>query len=88
MAKKPVEKKPAVKKEKKARDVFIARAPIRRLMKTEGATLCSEKAVTLLISKLTDLAQKVTKSAIKNVKAESRKRITAADITEAKKDVK
>jgi histone H3/H4 len=54
-------------------------------MKTEGAKLCSEKAVTLLIEKLTDIAQKVTKAAIKNVKAESRKRVTASDILVAKK---
>ena len=91
MAKKTTEKKdakPAANAEKKSRGAFISRAPIRRLMKIEGASLCSEKAVTLLIDKLTDMAQKITKAAVKNVKAENRKRITAPDISLAEKEVK
>jgi histone H3/H4 len=80
--------KAAAGEDKKARGAFISRAPIRRLMKVEGASLCSEKAVTLLIDKLTDLAQKITKAAIKNMKADNRKRVTAADIQMARREVK
>ena len=79
--------KAAASEDKKAREAF-SRAPIRRLMKVEGASLCSEKAVTLLIDKLTDLAQKITKAAIKNMKADNRKRVTAADIQMARREVK
>lgn len=59
---------------------YIAKAPIRRLMKAEGATLVAESAVERLIAKLEEEATYVTKSAIKNVKADKRKRLTAADI--------
>lgn len=64
----------------KGRSAYIAKAPIRRLMKAEGANLVAEDAVELLISKLTDAAQDITKKAVKLVKDEKRKRVTAADI--------
>jgi DNA-binding protein len=63
------------------RSSYIAKAPIRRLMKSEGAGLVAEDAVTLLIEKLTEAAIDVTKKAVKMVKDEKRKRVTAADIT-------
>ncbi|WP_457559581.1 histone [Candidatus Harpocratesius sp.] len=61
----------------------IAKAPIRRLMKAEGAELVAEDAVTMLIKQLEKVGTKVTKDALKIVKAEKRKRITAADILAA-----
>lgn len=58
----------------------IARAPIRRLMKAEGAGLVAEDAVEKLIAKLTEAAIEITKKAVKLVKDEKRKRLTSADI--------
>ncbi len=92
MAKKPAAAaKPAAKKKaapaKKAaggkRGGYIAKAPIRRLMKNEGAELVAESAVTLLIAQLEMKGDAITKEAIKLVKADKRKRVTAADITAA-----
>ena len=74
-------KKPAKKKAAgKARSAYIAKAPIRRLMKNEGAGLVAEDAVILLIEELTKAAKEVTKEAVKLVKGDKRKRVTAADI--------
>jgi len=74
-------KKPAKKKAAgKARSAYIAKAPIRRLMKNEGAGLVAEDAVILLIEELTKAAKEVTKDAVKLVKGDKRKRVTAADI--------
>ncbi len=81
MAKKKTE--PAKKKkatESKGRSAYIAKAPIRRLMKNEGAGLVAENAVILLIEELTKAAKEVTKEAVKLVKSDKRKRVTAADI--------
>jgi histone H3/H4 len=88
MAKKPESKakaKPASKAKKPAveRNAYIAKAPIRRLMKAEGANLVAEDAVELMIVKLTECAQEVTKKAVKLVKDEKRKRVTASDIMAA-----
>ena len=74
--KKPAKKKAATK----ARSAYIAKAPIRRLMKNEGAGLVAEDAVILLIEELTKAAKEVTKEAVKLVKGDKRKRVTAADI--------
>ena len=78
MAKKkaPAKKKAAAK----GRSAYIAKAPIRRLMKNEGAGLVAEDAVILLIEELTKAAKEVTKEAVKLVKGDKRKRVTAADI--------
>ncbi len=65
------------------RSSYIAKAPIRRLMKDEGAGLVAENAVILLIGELTKAAKEVTKKAVKIVKDDKRKRVTAADITAA-----
>ncbi|UYP46560.1 hypothetical protein NEF87_002845 [Candidatus Lokiarchaeum ossiferum] len=87
MAKKktPAKKKAAPKKAAKpaTRSAYIAKAPIRRLMKNEGASLVAENAVELLIEQLTKVATEVTKEAVKMVKADKRKRLTAADIIAA-----
>ena len=80
MAKKKATKKKPAKK-------YIAKAPIRRLMKNEGATLVAETAVELLIDKLTAIATNVTKTAIKDVKSDKRKRLTANDIIAASRKV-
>ena len=81
--KKAVKKKPAAKKATGKRGGYIAKAPIRRLMKAEGAQLVAESAVVLLIEQLEMKGDKITKAAIKLVKADKRKRVTAADITAA-----
>ena len=62
---------------------FIAKAPIRRLMKAEGAGLVAEEAVKILIEKLVAMGADVTKEAVKLVKTDKRKRVTAADIAAA-----
>jgi len=67
-------------KKAKSQKKYIAKAPIRRLMKDEGAKLVAEAAVDLLISKLEQTATDVTKEAIKIVKADKRKRLTAPDV--------
>lgn len=74
--KKAVKKKPSKSKDRS----FISKAPIRRLMKNEGAGLVAEDAVILLIDELTKAAKAVTKEAVKLVKTDKRKRVTAADI--------
>ena len=82
--KKPAKKKAAPKKAAKStRSAYIAKAPIRRLMKNEGASLVAENAVVVLIEQLTKVATEVTKEAVKLVKADKRKRLTAADIIAA-----
>jgi len=71
---------PVAKKVKAERNAYIAKAPIRRLMKTEGAGLVAEDAVVLLIKKLEEAAIELTKKAVKAVKDDKRKRLTSADI--------
>ena len=71
-------KKPAGKKE-----TYIAKAPIRRLMKKEGADLVAAEALDKLIDFLEKSAASATKEALKVCKADKRKRITAADVRNA-----
>ncbi len=75
MAKK---KAPAKKSES-----YIAKAPIRRLMKKEGADLIAAEALDKLIGFLESSAAKATSEAIKICKADKRKRVTAVDIRNA-----
>ncbi len=72
--------KPAAKKKS---DGYIAKAPIRRLMKKEGADLVAAEALDKLIGYLESSAAATTKEAIKICKADKRKRVTAADIRAA-----
>jgi len=67
----------------KKSDSYIAKAPIRRLMKKEGADLVAADALDKLISYLEKTAADATKEAIKVTKADKRKRVTAADIRKA-----
>ena len=86
MAKKAAPKKPAPKKaapKKPKGETYIAKAPIRRLMKKEGADLVAAEALDKLIGFLETKAADVTKEAHKICKAEKRKRISAADIRNA-----
>ncbi len=76
MANKPI----APAKKVGARSGFISKAPVRRLMKDEGASLVSDDALKLIIKTLEDHAVKTTKKAIQLVKDEKRKRLTAEDI--------
>jgi histone H3/H4 len=68
---------------KKKGDSYIAKAPIRRLMKKEGADLVAADALDKLIGFLEKTAADATKEAIKITKADKRKRVTAADIRKA-----
>jgi len=80
MAKKaPAKKAPA----KKKAEGYIAKAPIRRLMKKEGADLVAAEALDKLIDFLESSAATATKDAIKVCKADKRKRVTASDIRAA-----
>ena len=77
--KKAPAKKPAAKKA----EGYIAKAPIRRLMKKEGADLVAAEALDKLIDFLEKAAANATKEAIKVCKADKRKRVTASDIRNA-----
>ncbi len=79
-AKKAAPKKAAAAPKAKKTGGFIAKAPIRRLMKAEGADLVSEDALVFLIDEITKQAQETTKAALKLVKDDKRKKVTAADI--------
>ncbi|MBD3193576.1 MAG: histone [Candidatus Lokiarchaeota archaeon] len=70
----------------KKSESYIAKAPIRRLMKREGADLVAAEALDKLIDFLEDKAAEATKNAIKITKADKRKRITNEDIREATRD--
>lgn len=72
-------KKPAAKKG----ETYIAKAPIRRLMKKEGADLVAAEALDKLIGFLEKEAAEATKDALKICKADKRKRVTAADVRNA-----
>lgn len=65
------------------RGSYIAKAPIRRLMKAEGANLVAAEALDSLIGHLEKAAAKVTKDAIALTKKAKRKRVTAGDIRNA-----
>ncbi len=67
----------------KKSDGYIAKAPIRRLMKKEGADLVAADALDKLIGYLEKMAADATKEAIKITKADKRKLVTAADIRKA-----
>ena len=82
MAKKKAPAKKAAPAKKKA-EGYIAKAPIRRLMKKEGADLVAAEALDKLIDFLETSAADTTKEAIKVCKADKRKRVTAADIRNA-----
>jgi len=58
---------------KKKGDSYIAKAPIRRLMKKEGADLVAADALDKLIGFLEETAADATKEAIKITKADKRK---------------
>lgn len=62
---------------------FIAHAPIRRLMKREGAELVAENAVDVLVEKLVKIAKVVTEIAIIKRYEDNRKVLSADDIRSA-----
>ncbi|MBY9003917.1 MAG: NFYB/HAP3 family transcription factor subunit [Candidatus Lokiarchaeota archaeon] len=72
-------KKAPVKKS----ETYIAKAPIRRLMKKEGADLVAAAALDKLIEFLETKAAEATKDANKICKEDKRKRISAADVKNA-----
>jgi len=62
----------------KKSDGYIAKAPIRRLMKKEGADLVAADALDKLIGYLESMASEATKEAIKITKTDKRNPITAS----------
>ncbi len=68
---------------KKGEGSAIAKAPIRRLMKKEGADLVAAEALDKLIGYLEKIASAVTKKAIDLCNQDKRKRVTAVDIRNA-----
>ncbi|MFW9945994.1 MAG: histone-like protein [Candidatus Hermodarchaeota archaeon] len=76
-------KKPAPKPKAKKGETYIAKAPIRRLMKKEGADLVAAEALDKLIGFLEKQAAEATKNALKICKTDKRKRVTAADVRNA-----
>lgn len=77
------EKKAAEKKPAKKAEGYIAKAPIRRLMKKEGADLVAAEALDKLINYLEKKASETTKASIKICTDDKRKRVTAGDIRAA-----
>jgi histone H3/H4 len=67
----------------KKAESYIAKAPIRRLMKKEGADLVAAEALDKLIGFLEKKAAAATKDALAICKKDKRKRITAADVRNA-----
>jgi len=67
----------------KKAESYIAKAPIRRLMKKEGADLVAAEALDKLIGFLEKKAAEATKDALVICKKDKRKRITAADVRNA-----
>ena len=67
----------------KKAETYIAKAPIRRLMKKEGADLVAAAALDKLIEFLEAKAAEATKDAHKICKNDKRKRISAADVRNA-----
>jgi histone H3/H4 len=72
--------KPAATEEK-----YISKAPIRRLMKNQGANLVAEEAVITLVEFLEKFADGLTKKAMKIAEDDKRKKLTADDINAALK---
>lgn len=64
---------------------FISKAPIRRLMKSQGASLVAEDAVVGLVDYLGKFGMEVTKAAIDVAKKDKRKKVTADDVEAAAK---
>lgn len=67
---------------------YITLAPLRRLMKGEGADLVSEEATKLLRDMLLKSAKDITYKAVELMKSDNRKRVSGLDIEEATKSIK
>jgi histone H3/H4 len=76
-------KKKAAPAKKTKAESYIAKAPIRRLMKKEGADLVAAEALDKLIGFLEKKAAEATKDSLAICKKDKRKRITAADVRNA-----
>lgn len=63
-----------------ARENYIAIAPIRRIMKREGADLVSLDAVEFLRDTIEQKGKELVRSAVDFAKSDKRKRITKEDI--------
>jgi len=65
---------------KPEKDSFIAKAPIRRLMRSEGAYLVAEEAVEYLVEYLSKHGGDITKKALEHAEKDGRKKVTGGDI--------
>lgn len=65
---------------------YIAKAPIRRLMKRQGADLVAADALDRLIEYLENVAGETTEAAMKITQEDKRKRITEDDVRKAAQD--
>ncbi|MHA1794239.1 MAG: histone [Promethearchaeota archaeon] len=65
-------------------DKYISKAPIRRLMKEQGAYLVAEDAVVQLVSYLEKYAQDLTKKALEVAQKDHRKKLLSDDVFSAK----
>jgi histone H3/H4 len=77
----PSAEKPS-KKVPSERQHYIAKASLRRLMKSEGANLVAENVLTLMIEKLEEQGKIVIKKAVEIAKTSNVKRVTAEMIKE------
>jgi histone H3/H4 len=64
---------------------FIAKAPIRRIMRGEGAYLVADDAVDLLVEYLTTYGKEITKKALKIAEEDKRTKLTGDDVYSALK---
>ncbi len=81
----PKKEVPAKKPAAEGAADFIAKAPIRRLMKNQGAQLVAEEAVLVLIDFLEKYGTDLTKKALDIAGKDKRKRIASEDILAASK---
>jgi histone H3/H4 len=84
MAEKPVPQAAPAKPERT--DGFISKAPIRRLMKDQGAFLVADEAVEFMIDHLQKLGIAITKKAVENVEKAGLKKLMSIDVLSASKE--
>jgi len=59
---------------------YIAKSPIRRLMKNEGANIVSNDALNEIIEILTNKGKELTNKALEMTRHAGRKKLTADDV--------
>ncbi len=59
---------------------FIAKAPMKRFMKTQGAEIVGSGALNLIIDEIEKIGRQITRMALDASKDEDRKKVMAEDI--------